>query len=87
MSHKIADGTSLVMFMTSWAQPCMGDNAGSVLQPDFNLASQYFPPKNFSLLGSKPHDSRFKEQKFVAKRLVFNNEKLSKLKNVYLLRI
>ncbi|KAL3512591.1 hypothetical protein ACH5RR_025308 [Cinchona calisaya] len=78
MSHKIADGTSLVMFMTSWAAICQGD-AKLVLQPNFDLASHYFPPNYLSICGNKPHKGIEKE-KFVAKRFVFDKEKLEKLK-------
>lgn len=76
MSHKIADGTSLVTFMNAWAASCRED--AEIVPSDFDLAS-LFPPRDMSISGFKPTTGIVKE-KIVTERFVFDKEKLAKLK-------
>ncbi|KAK6148120.1 hypothetical protein DH2020_019032 [Rehmannia glutinosa] len=45
LSHKIADGTSLVAFMNAWAATCRDQVIGS--EPSFDMAA-HFPPMDLS---------------------------------------
>nr|XP_027109682.1 vinorine synthase-like [Coffea arabica] len=76
MSHKIADGTSLVAFMNAWAANCRGD--AEIHQSSLDLTS-LFPPKDVLNSGFKPTVGITKE-KITTKRFVFDREKLAKLK-------
>ncbi|KAL3537881.1 hypothetical protein ACH5RR_001247 [Cinchona calisaya] len=79
MSHKIADGTSLVTFMNAWAANCRGDDA-EIPRANFDLAS-LFPPKDLSNFGFKPTIGITNET-ITTRRYVFDQEKLKKLKQV-----
>ncbi|XP_027109684.2 stemmadenine O-acetyltransferase-like [Coffea arabica] len=76
LSHKIADGTSLVTFMNAWAKSC--SEVSEIVPSSFELAS-LFPPRDMSSFGFKPTTGMTKE-KIVTKRFVFDKEKLAKLK-------
>ncbi|KAL2515212.1 HXXXD-type acyl-transferase family protein [Forsythia ovata] len=78
LSHQIADGTSLVEFMNTWAATCRGK--AKIVQPCFDLARS-FPPKDLLGSGFTPNILITKE-KIVTKRFVFDKEKLAKLKEV-----
>ncbi|KAL3537857.1 hypothetical protein ACH5RR_001223 [Cinchona calisaya] len=77
MSHKIADGTSLVAFMNAWAASCRGDT-GINVSSDFDFES-LFPTRNMSKFGYEQTTGIIKE-KIVTKRFVFDKKKLAKLK-------
>ncbi|KAL8474625.1 hypothetical protein ACS0TY_031178 [Phlomoides rotata] len=77
LSHKIADGTSLVAFIDALAAVCRGGTL--VSDPTFDFAS-FFPPR--SLPGLEfTHRAGITEEKIVTKGFVFNKEKLAKLKD------
>ncbi|KAI3472586.1 hypothetical protein Pfo_031102 [Paulownia fortunei] len=78
LSHKIADGTSLVAFINAWAAKCRTE--AEVVQPSFDLAV-HFPPMDLSASGVMPNVGVTKE-KITTKRLVFDKEKLAKLKQL-----
>nr|XP_027103215.1 vinorine synthase-like [Coffea arabica] len=67
ISHKIADGTSLVTFLNSWAASCRGDDE-HMLPPAFEWA-KLFPPIDMSCFGFKPPTAKTKE-KIVTERFV-----------------
>ena len=77
ISHKIADGTSLVTFLNSWAASCRGDDE-HMLPRAFEWA-KLFPPIDMSCFGFKLPTTKTKE-KIVTERFVFDKEKLAKLK-------
>ncbi|XP_022887185.1 vinorine synthase-like [Olea europaea var. sylvestris] len=76
LSHKIADGTSLVTFIEAWAATCRGES--KIMQSNFDLAA-LFPPKDFSTYNFRPSDTMTSE-KIVTKRFVFDKDKLVSLK-------
>ncbi|XP_052181219.1 stemmadenine O-acetyltransferase-like [Diospyros lotus] len=75
ISHKIADGSSLVSFLNAWAGKARGN--GTIMQPNFDLAT-HFPPRNH-LSGFAPTTGITKE-KLVTRRFVFDKTVLEKLK-------
>ncbi|KAL4637624.1 hypothetical protein ACB092_03G090400 [Castanea dentata] len=77
ISHKIADGTSFIMFMKSWAARARGD---SDIYPEFQ-ASTLFPPTN-TLSGFQPENNMIKE-KLVLKRFVFSSASIVALREKY----
>ncbi|PIN14889.1 Vinorine synthase [Handroanthus impetiginosus] len=78
LSHKIADGVSSVAFINAWAAACRGE--AEDIQPSFDLAF-HFPPKDLFGSSITPNVGVAKE-KITTKRLVFDKEKLAKLKQV-----
>ncbi|KAL2515092.1 HXXXD-type acyl-transferase family protein [Forsythia ovata] len=76
LSHKIADGTSLVAFINAWAATCRGEV--KIRQPYFDLA-HLFPPRDLSGFSFTPNDGITKE-KIMTKRFIFDKEKLAMLK-------
>ncbi|KAI3463653.1 hypothetical protein Pfo_020316 [Paulownia fortunei] len=76
LSHKIADGMSLVAFINAWAAICCGKS--KMFKPSFNFAS-FFPPRAMPGLGST-EDVGMTKEKLATKRFVFDKEKLAKLK-------
>lgn len=76
LSHKIADGTSLVEFINTWAATCRGEV--KIGQPYFDMA-RIFPPRDLSGSSFRPNTGMTKE-KIVTKRFVFDKEKLATLK-------
>ncbi|XP_050277923.1 stemmadenine O-acetyltransferase-like [Quercus robur] len=77
ISHKIADGTSFIMFMKTWAATARGD---SNIYPQFQ-ASTLFPPTS-TLSGFQPENSMIKE-KLVLKRFVFSSTSVVALREKY----
>ncbi|KAL0005483.1 hypothetical protein SO802_013044 [Lithocarpus litseifolius] len=74
ISHKIADGTSFIMFMKTWAATARGD---SDIYPQFQAAT-LFPPTS-TLSGFQPENSMIKE-KLVLKRFVFSSASIVALR-------
>ncbi|CAI9108473.1 OLC1v1008071C1 [Oldenlandia corymbosa var. corymbosa] len=81
MSHKVADGTSLMNFMQAWAATCHGNSDDAAkFSPEFGLAD-LFPPKKLPENGCKPFPADvITDEKIVTKRFVFDKEKVSKIK-------
>ncbi|KAF3951083.1 hypothetical protein CMV_023234 [Castanea mollissima] len=77
ISHKIADGTSFIMFMKNWAATARGQTD---IYPQFQ-ASTLFPPTS-TLSGLKPETGMTKE-KLVLKRFVFSSATIETLKEKY----
>ena len=77
ISHKIADGTSFIMFMKNWAATARGQTD---IYPQFQ-ASTLFPPTS-TLSGFKPETGMIKE-KLVLKRFVFSSATIETLKGKY----
>ncbi|XP_051135235.1 stemmadenine O-acetyltransferase-like [Andrographis paniculata] len=82
LSHRIADATSMVMFISTWAAACRAD-AGAVAaaQPSFSSASR-FPPADFSRffpsVAAPPPPPP--AEKIITRRFVFNKWKVSALR-------
>ncbi|GMP68639.1 hypothetical protein CsSME_00028192 [Camellia sinensis var. sinensis] len=76
MSHKIADGFSIGIFMKGWSDIALG--SPDAIVPDFNAASSRFPPRDDIPVISLT----FKNitQKVVKKRLVIDALKIASLK-------
>lgn len=89
MSHKIADGTSLVTFMNAWSKICHGDEEGEEEEifkqySSFaGMGTNLFPPRDLTSLGFRPTAGIINKEKIVAKRVIFSKEKLAKLKELY----
>ncbi|PIN01255.1 Vinorine synthase [Handroanthus impetiginosus] len=77
-SHKIIDCASFTVFINAWASACRGE--AEVIQPSFNLPNR-FPPTTLAASGINASFGITKD-KIMMKRLVFNKEKLAKLKQV-----
>lgn len=78
LSHKIADGTSLVAFINAWAATCRGET--NIFQPTFDFAS-CFPPTALSGSGFIQKVG-MTEEKIATKRFVFDKEMLAKIKEI-----
>ncbi|XAR50298.1 Vinorine synthase [Bertholletia excelsa] len=76
VSHKVADGSSLVAFVNAWAAENQGSGHAAV-GPRFDLAN-IFPPRE-DLCGFRPTAGMTKE-KVVTRRFVFDKVVLEKLK-------
>ncbi|KAL1553950.1 shikimate O-hydroxycinnamoyltransferase [Salvia divinorum] len=76
LSHKIADGTSLVAFVNAWAAASRDEIPD--FKPSFDFAS-VFPPKDLSGLEFTQRVG-ITQEKITTKRLVFDKEELTKLK-------
>ncbi|XP_059638879.1 stemmadenine O-acetyltransferase-like [Cornus florida] len=74
ISHKIADGSSLVTFTNAWAATARG--AIKNVTPSFDLAS-HFPPRDFSEFMPT---TGIRTEKIVTRRFVFDKMKLAALK-------
>ncbi|XP_028092967.1 BAHD acyltransferase BIA1-like [Camellia sinensis] len=76
MSHKIADGFSIGIFMKGWSDIALG--SPDAIVPDFNAASSRFPPRDDIPVISLT----FKNitQKVVKKRFVIDALKIASLK-------
>ncbi|XP_022878954.1 pelargonidin 3-O-(6-caffeoylglucoside) 5-O-(6-O-malonylglucoside) 4'''-malonyltransferase-like [Olea europaea var. sylvestris] len=77
ISHRIADASSLGMFISAWANACQGDNVEAI-SSRFN-SPLFFPGKNFSApdfgeTGTRDLDVRIPVAKIVARRFVFDNK-------------
>ncbi|KAI5676383.1 hypothetical protein M9H77_07333 [Catharanthus roseus] len=80
MSHKVADGTSLVTFMNAWGamtSSCTRDE--NISQFSFGTIANLFPPRDLSSFNSMKSTGITNEN--VLKRLLFSKEKLQKLKH------
>ncbi|POO00197.1 Transferase [Trema orientale] len=82
MSHKIADATTISIFMKSWAATSRSSTGRSgdqaVLMPVLN-AESYFPQRDLSLFQLLPA-VEFKKAEYVTKRFVFGKQKMMDLK-------
>ncbi|XAR50299.1 Vinorine synthase [Bertholletia excelsa] len=76
VSHKVADGSSLVAFVNGWAAETRGCGYAA-MEPRFDLAS-IFPPRE-DLCGFRPTAGMTKE-KVVTRRFVFDRVALGKMK-------
>ncbi|KAH6778315.1 hypothetical protein C2S52_006156 [Perilla frutescens var. hirtella] len=75
-SHRIFDACSLSIFLTAWANAAVG--GGLVIKPDFNSPS-FFPSEN-----TPPLDfgvSRARDGRIVGKRIVFDKNEISRLRD------
>ncbi|KAJ8899726.1 hypothetical protein K2173_019425 [Erythroxylum novogranatense] len=80
LSHKIADGSSAVTFLNSWAAIARGER-NNVLVPKFE-AAKYFPPIDIS--DFDPCFEVVKDNtKIVSKRFVFDATSIKKLRGKY----
>ncbi|XP_030970313.1 stemmadenine O-acetyltransferase-like [Quercus lobata] len=75
ISHKLADGTSVVNFVNSWAGTCRGES--EVISPIFD-AHIHFPPKDIT--GFMPNEAYISKEKIVTRRFVFNKSSIAALK-------
>ncbi|KAJ6428905.1 hypothetical protein OIU84_020537 [Salix udensis] len=80
-SHKLVDGATAKAFLSTWASKSRGEHS-EVIQPDFDEASLFFPPRN-SL--PQNHISLmetlwFTEGNYVTRRFVFNHKAIAMLR-------
>ncbi|KAL0402228.1 UNVERIFIED_CONTAM: Stemmadenine O-acetyltransferase [Sesamum latifolium] len=73
VSHKLADGPSIMSFLNAWAASCRGEAHEF---PGLNLNLANIPAGNFSLPKLRSDDPK----NIVTKRFVFDKEKLEALK-------
>ncbi|KAK4406406.1 Vinorine synthase [Sesamum angolense] len=79
VSHKLADGTSIMTFLNAWAAACRGE--AEFLRFSLDLAN-YFPPREFLDYSAVFRKLKSNEKKITTKRFVFDKEKLEALKQV-----
>ncbi|KAK4480874.1 hypothetical protein RD792_011726 [Penstemon davidsonii] len=80
LSHKIADGSSVVAFINAWASMCRGEEVVNVIQPSFDFALHY-PARDFSCgSGHVISNIGIIREKITTKRFVFDKEKLDNIK-------
>ncbi|XP_055831069.1 stemmadenine O-acetyltransferase-like [Solanum dulcamara] len=81
ISHKIADGTSVVAFLNSWASKSLnnyhGDHAKIVPPPIFDSAKN-FPPREMPRYS---HDTGITNKTIVTKRFIFDSSSILALRN------
>ncbi|OWM89723.1 hypothetical protein CDL15_Pgr024471 [Punica granatum] len=77
LSHKVADGLSVFVFVRTWAAICRGEV--NVVSPEF-LSATLFPPKDLS--GYEPSTGIVTEN-IVSKRFVFKSNGIELLKAKY----
>uniref|UniRef100_A0A7N2LQ64 Vinorine synthase n=1 Tax=Quercus lobata TaxID=97700 RepID=A0A7N2LQ64_QUELO len=75
ISHKLADGTSVVNFVNAWAGTCRGES--EVISPIFD-AHIHFPPRDIT--GFMPNEAYISKEKIVTRRFVFNKSSIAALK-------
>ncbi|GAB4860507.1 hypothetical protein Ancab_035666 [Ancistrocladus abbreviatus] len=75
-SHRIVDATAFCTFMNAWAAATRGVNE-TILHPKFDWATHY-PPRD--LKGIKGLSEFTSSENLIMKRLVFNKEKLTIMK-------
>ncbi|XP_022735636.1 BAHD acyltransferase BIA1-like [Durio zibethinus] len=75
ISHKVADLSTLSIFIESWA--AMAQGSSEVVRSELVTASSLFPHMD---LPSKVLEMEFKGQKFATRRLVFDASKILTLK-------
>nr|GMD33565.1 vinorine synthase-like [Ipomoea batatas] len=81
MSHKIADGHSLVNFVNAWAVTAREGDAAGISPPNFGLATSLFPPTTMELPGSRISPTLgMTREKIVTRRVVFDKENIAALK-------
>ncbi|CAI9767487.1 unnamed protein product [Fraxinus pennsylvanica] len=81
ISHRIADASSLGMFVAAWANACQGDNIEAI-SSRFN-SPLFFPGKKFSAPDfgeTGTRDIHIPVAKIVARRFVFDNKAISGLR-------
>ncbi|KAM3374580.1 stemmadenine O-acetyltransferase [Capsicum galapagoense] len=79
ISHKIADGTSVVAFLNSWASKSLNttcENANIVPPPILDSAKD-FPPREAPRY---PHDTGITNKTIVTKRFIFDSSSILVLK-------
>ncbi|KAM3232396.1 stemmadenine O-acetyltransferase [Capsicum annuum] len=79
ISHKIADGTSVVAFLNSWASKSLNttcENANIVPPPILDSAKD-FPPREAPRY---PHDTGITNKTIVTKRFIFDSSSILILK-------
>ncbi|OWM89721.1 hypothetical protein CDL15_Pgr024469 [Punica granatum] len=77
LSHKVADGLSVFVFIRTWAAICRGEV--NVVSPEF-LSATLFPPKDLSMY--EPSTGIVTEN-IVSKRFVFKSNGIELLKAKY----
>lgn len=86
MSHKIADGTSLVTFVNAWAEICRGEEEITIFKQSIMMSfGNLFPPRDLTSLGFRANAGIIMndgKDKIVTKRVIFSKEKLAKLKEL-----
>nr|GMD31990.1 vinorine synthase-like [Ipomoea batatas] len=81
MSHKIADGLSLVNFVNAWGVTAREGDADGISPPNFGLVTSLFPPTTMDLPGSRISPTLgMTREKIVTRRVVFDKENLAALK-------
>ncbi|CAI9099865.1 OLC1v1036747C1 [Oldenlandia corymbosa var. corymbosa] len=83
ISHRVADFTSLITFINSWAALNRVDSTcpkSSTLVPDFDAGRNLFPAPEIPIC--PPQIDVQGKGKYVYKKLVFSKEKISELKQL-----
>ncbi|XP_057786544.1 stemmadenine O-acetyltransferase-like [Salvia miltiorrhiza] len=78
LSHKLADGWSALAFVDAWAARCRGEGS-RIIHPSFDVALR-FPPMNSSW--RSPMSLAVTNERFVTRRLVFEKEKVAKVRGL-----
>ncbi|KAL0413479.1 UNVERIFIED_CONTAM: Stemmadenine O-acetyltransferase [Sesamum radiatum] len=77
VSHKLADGASIMTFLNVWTASCRGEAEFPKFSVDL---AHYFPPRKFPDSPSVPK-LMLNEKNIVTKRFVFDKENLEALKH------
>ncbi|KAK4370790.1 hypothetical protein RND71_010265 [Anisodus tanguticus] len=80
ISHKIADGTSVIAFLNSWASKSLNttrENANIIPPPIFDSAKN-FPPREMPRYS---HDTGITNKTIVTKRFIFDSSSILALKH------
>ncbi|XP_060187985.1 stemmadenine O-acetyltransferase-like [Lycium barbarum] len=79
VSHKIADGTSVVAFLNSWASKSLNTNSENtnIVPPPIFDSAKNFPPREIPRYS---HDTGITNKTIVTKRFIFDSSSILALK-------
>ncbi|OMO81410.1 Transferase [Corchorus olitorius] len=77
--HKVADLSTMKLFIKTWAAMAQGSSSEVVL-PDFKTIPSLFPPLEYLPVNAKEMDPLIQLPKVASRRLVFDSSKISMLK-------
>ncbi|OWM89727.1 hypothetical protein CDL15_Pgr024475 [Punica granatum] len=80
LSHKVADGSTFIMFKKVWATICRGDK--NVVGPEF-VSAKLFPPENRMMESYNPMTEITTADEFAMKRFVFGPRAIEALRTKY----
>ncbi|PKU76182.1 BAHD acyltransferase BIA1-like [Dendrobium catenatum] len=79
ISHVIADGASMALFLNRWAETARGEEEERLTMPCFTSASTLFPPKPHKIVYQEPKEP-LENSKVVIKRVCLSSSSIRRLR-------